>query len=126
MGRNRKDKSFHFRRSAIRFRDDGIISRLLSDWQSPPIYLNVFTKYKFRLFITGYTSHSQRAIENLRDICDASTKNEYEVEVIDTLEHPELAENARITAMPTLIRMFPSPNRRIIGDLSQKIRYYVL
>ena len=77
-------------------------------------------KYRLRLFITGYTSHSRRAIENLRLICERDLVEMYEVEVIDILEHPQLAENEKIMATPTLVKKLPEPVRKIIGDLSDR------
>ena len=77
-------------------------------------------KYKLRLFVTGHTSHSQRAIENLRQICDQDLYGSYDVEVIDILEHPQLAENEKIMATPTLVKKLPEPVRKIIGDLSNR------
>jgi circadian clock protein KaiB len=76
--------------------------------------------YRLRLYITGRTSHSIRAIENLRRICDADLQSEYEVEVIDVLEHPRLAETDKILATPTLVKKLPEPVRKIIGDLSDR------
>jgi circadian clock protein KaiB len=74
-------------------------------------------KYRLKLFITGQTSRSTRAITNLRRICeDALT--DYELDIIDVLERPQLAEDDRVLATPTLIKEFPPPVRRIIGDLS--------
>jgi circadian clock protein KaiB len=76
--------------------------------------------YKLRLYITGTTSRSQRAIDNLKEICDADLDGEFEVEVIDVLEHPQLAEAHKIVATPTLVRELPVPVRKIIGDLSER------
>ena len=78
------------------------------------------TNFKLRLYITGYTSHSRRALENLRQICDEELQNEYELEVIDILEHPQLAEHEKILATPTLVKKLPEPVRKIIGDLSDR------
>ena len=77
-------------------------------------------KYCLRLFVNGYTSHSRRAIENLRQICERDLREMYEVEVIDILEHPQLAENEKIIATPTLVKKLPEPVRKIIGDLSDR------
>lgn len=74
--------------------------------------------YQLRLYITGRTSHSMRAIENLQKICETALKGCHEVEVIDVLENPRLAENEKIMATPTLVRKLPEPVRKIIGDLS--------
>ena len=76
--------------------------------------------YRLRLYITGRTSHSIRAIENLRQICESELKGQYEVEVIDVLENPRLAENEKILATPTLVKRLPEPVRKIIGDLSDR------
>ncbi len=75
-------------------------------------------KYVLRLYITGHTARSNRAIINLQDICKQELKGQYRMEVIDVLEHPQLAEDERILATPTLIKRLPPPIRRIIGDLS--------
>jgi circadian clock protein KaiB len=75
-------------------------------------------KYRLKLFITGETSRSARAITNLRRICEEELGAEYELKIIDVLERPQLAEDERILATPTLIKEFPPPVRRIIGDLS--------
>ncbi len=76
------------------------------------------TKYVLKLFIMGYTPRSEQAIKNLRSICEAEFEGEYTLEVINILEHPQLAEDERIIATPTLIRVLPEPLRRVIGDLS--------
>lgn len=80
------------------------------------------TQFKLRLFITGRTAQSQRAIHNLRAICESELRGLYEVEVIDVLEHPDLAEMEKILATPTLVKKLPEPVRKIIGDLSDRER----
>jgi circadian clock protein KaiB len=75
---------------------------------------------KLRLFVTGRTAHSQRAIDNLQRICDTDLQGHYEVEVIDVLEHPAQAEVEKILATPTLVKKLPEPVRKIIGDLSDR------
>lgn len=80
------------------------------------------TKFRLRLYITGRTPQSQRAIDNLRSICEAELAGDYDVEVIDVLEHPSLAENEKILATPTLVKRLPEPVRKIIGDLSDRER----
>ena len=79
-------------------------------------------KYHLRLYITGRTSNSRRAIDNLKQICEADLDTAYNVEVIDILEHPQLAEDEKILATPTLVRQLPPPVRKIIGDLSDRDR----
>jgi circadian clock protein KaiB len=75
-----------------------------------------------RLYVTGRTPRAERAIANLRRICDEDLRGQYEMQVIDVLEHPQLAEDEKILATPTLIKQLPPPLRRIIGDLSDKER----
>lgn len=75
-------------------------------------------KFKLRLYITGKTPKSERAIANLKEICARALKGLYELQIIDVLENPHLAENEKILATPTLIKDLPPPLRRIIGDLS--------
>lgn len=75
-------------------------------------------KYLLKLYITGQTPRSARAIANLRRICEEELGGRYELIIIDILERPQLAEDERILATPTLIKELPLPMRRIIGDLS--------
>ncbi|MEW6734438.1 MAG: circadian clock protein KaiB [Acidobacteriota bacterium] len=75
-------------------------------------------KYLLKLYITGHTARSERAIANLRRICDEELGGQYEMMIIDILERPQLAEDEKIVATPTLIKQLPPPLRRIIGDLS--------
>lgn len=75
-------------------------------------------KYLLRLFITGRTPKSVQCIANLQRICEQDLNGEYELEIIDVLEHPHLAEEEKILATPTLVKKLPPPVRRLIGDLS--------
>jgi circadian clock protein KaiB len=75
-------------------------------------------RFVLKLYVTGQTPRTERAIVNLRRICDESLGNQYQLFVIDVLEQPQLAEEERIIATPTLIKELPPPSRRIIGDLS--------
>jgi len=77
-------------------------------------------KIILRLYITGHTPNSKRAITNLRKICDEELEGRYDMKIIDVLENPQLAEDERIIATPALIKELPPPLRRIIGDLSDK------
>ena len=74
--------------------------------------------YTLRLYVTGHTPRSVRAIKNLQAICERELTGEYEITVIDVLESPGLAEEERIIATPTLIRQLPPPVQRVVGDLS--------
>ncbi len=77
-------------------------------------------KICLHLFITGETSRSEEAMVNLRAITSGLSREDYELKVIDVLDEPELAERWKIIATPTLIRVKPQPERRIIGDLREK------
>ncbi len=76
--------------------------------------------YTLKLYVTGRTLRSERAITNLRQICEAELQHHYELIIIDVLERPQLAEDEKIFATPTLIKELPPPLRRIIGDLSDR------
>ena len=74
--------------------------------------------FRLKLYVTGQTARSLRAIANLKHLCDEELGGEYELEVIDVLERPQLAEDEKILATPTVVKELPPPIRRIIGDLS--------
>jgi len=71
-----------------------------------------------RLYIAGQTPKSLAAISNLHRICEQHLAGKFQIEVIDLLKTPELAEADKIIAIPTLVRKLPEPLRKIIGDLS--------
>lgn len=75
-------------------------------------------QFILKLYITGMTPNSERAIANLKRICLEKLDSKYEIMVIDVLENPQLAEDERILATPTLVKTLPPPLRRVIGDLS--------
>ena len=75
-------------------------------------------RHVLRLFVTGTTPRSTRAIENLRRVLEAELPGQYDLEVIDIYQNPEAARDHQIIAAPTLVKLFPEPVRRIIGDLS--------
>ncbi|HUZ66988.1 MAG TPA: circadian clock KaiB family protein [Beijerinckiaceae bacterium] len=79
-------------------------------------------RYKLRLFVTGSTPRSTRAIDNMRRICEENLKGRYDLEVIDVYQDPESTRELQIVATPTLVKVLPEPLRRIIGDLSNKER----
>ena len=76
--------------------------------------------YLLKLYVTGKTPRAELAIANLRRVCEEELQGQYQLEIIDVLEHPQLAEDDKILATPTLIKQLPPPLRRIIGDLSDK------
>jgi circadian clock protein KaiB len=75
-------------------------------------------KYVLRLYVTGLTPRSVKAIENIRRICDEHLEGRYELDVIDIYQHPQLAKGEQIIAAPTLIRKLPLPLRTFVGDMS--------
>ncbi len=74
--------------------------------------------YFLRLFVTGASPNSIRAIANIKSICELNLGTAYELEIIDVYQQPLIAEKEQIVALPLLIRKFPLPERRLIGDLS--------
>jgi circadian clock protein KaiB len=74
--------------------------------------------YIFRLYITGQTPRSAQAVANLQRICVDWLDGQCEITVVDVLEQPERAEEDRVLATPTLLKIAPPPARRVIGDLS--------
>ena len=80
------------------------------------------TRYVLRLYVTGTTQHSARAIVNIRKICEEHLQGRYELEIVDISQHPTLLESEQIIAAPTLIKKLPAPLRRFIGDMSQTER----
>ena len=79
-------------------------------------------RYVLRLYVTGMTSRSARAVKNLQAICDAYLAGRYDLEVIDIYQQPVLTRGEQIIAAPTLIKKLPLPMRRIIGDMSNRDR----
>jgi circadian clock protein KaiB len=75
-------------------------------------------EYTLRLFITGATPNSIRAVSNLKQICEDHLKGRYALEIIDVYQQAEVAEREQLVALPLLIKLLPLPERRIIGDLS--------
>lgn len=82
-------------------------------------------KYLLKLYVAGETPRSEQAISNLKKICQEDLCGMYEMRIIDILERPQLAEDEKILATPTLIKELPLPVRRIIGDLSDKEKVLV-
>ena len=74
--------------------------------------------YVLKLFVTGILPNSVRAIANIKAICNKYLKNGYELDIIDIYQLPDLAISEEIIAVPLLIKKFPLPEKRLIGDLS--------
>ncbi len=75
--------------------------------------------YILRLYVTGTTPNSQRAIKNVRKLCEEHLQGRFDLEIIDIYQQPELAREGQIVAAPTLIKKLPLPLRRFIGDMSR-------
>ena len=76
------------------------------------------THFTMRLYVTGATPRSSRAITNLRKLCDEYLVGRYKLEIVDVYQQPELARKGQIIAAPTLVKSFPLPLRKFIGDMS--------
>lgn len=82
-------------------------------------------RWRLRLYVAGQTPRSLTAFTNLKKLCEEHLKGKYQIEVIDLLKNPALAEGDQIVALPTLVRKLPQPIRRVIGDLSNMERVMV-
>jgi circadian clock protein KaiB len=82
-------------------------------------------EWKLRLYVAGQTPKSLTAFANLKRICEEHLAGRYQIEVIDLMRHPELAQRDQIIALPTLVRKLPEPIKRIVGDLSNSERVIV-
>ena len=81
--------------------------------------------WDLRLYVTGQSPNSIRAIENLRRACEEHMPGHYRIQVVDLLENPRLAADDQILAVPTVVRKLPVPIRKIVGDLSDTDRLLV-
>src|SRR5690348_14355985 len=82
-------------------------------------------RYVLRLYVTGKTPRSTQAVQNLRAICDEYLEGRYDLEVIDIYQQPALLAGEQIIAAPTLVKKFPPPTRRLVGDMSNRRRVLV-
>jgi circadian clock protein KaiB len=82
-------------------------------------------KWALRLYIAGNTPKSMKALANLKKYCEEHLFDQYSIEIIDLLVHPQLAAGDQILAVPTLVRKVPVPVRKIIGDLSNEEKVLV-
>jgi circadian clock protein KaiB len=83
------------------------------------------SEWKLRLYVAGQTPKSLTAFANLKRICEEHLAGRYQIEVVDLLKQPELAQMDQIIALPTLVRKLPEPIKRIVGDLSNSERVVV-
>jgi circadian clock protein KaiB len=82
-------------------------------------------EWQLRLYVAGSTPRSATALANLKQVCETHLTGRYTIEVIDLLVNPKLAAGDQILAVPTLVRKFPQPIRKIIGDLSNEEKVLV-
>jgi circadian clock protein KaiB len=82
-------------------------------------------EWQLRLYVAGSTPRSATALANLKQVCETHLTGRYTIEVIDLLVNPQLAAGDQILAVPTLVRKFPEPIRKIIGDLSNEEKVLV-
>lgn len=78
--------------------------------------------YVLRLYVSGNTHRSTRAIQNLRQVCELYLSERYTLEVVDIYHNPQAAKEAQIIAVPTLVKLEPAPRRLLIGDLSDSVK----
>jgi len=83
------------------------------------------SRYAFRLYVSGSTPRSTRAIRNIRKLCEEHLTGRYELEVVDIYQQPGRAGNEQIIAAPTLVKSLPLPLRRFIGDISETERILI-
>lgn len=81
--------------------------------------------YVLRLYVAGASARSQQAIVRARELCAAQIDGDYELEVIDIYQQPLLARDGQILATPTLVKSFPPPVRRLIGNLANSAGFFV-
>lgn len=77
-------------------------------------------RYLLKLYVSGDTARTRKAIANLNKFCQQELSNQAKIEIIDILKNPQIAEVRKILITPTLVKEFPLPQERIIGDLSNK------
>ena len=90
----------------------------LAGREAPSADAGLAEVWELRLYTAGQTPRSVAAFANLKKLCEEHLPGRYNIEVIDLMEHPQLAAGDQIVAIPTLVRKLPEPLRRIVGDLS--------
>lgn len=105
-----------------------LVMRLANPLPAPPLLSGAqpphqpAAGYVLRLFISGYSAATQRILQNLHQLLEESLGYPYTLKVIDIFKHPEQAEVDQVLATPTLVKVWPQPVRRIVGDLDDADR----
>ena len=81
-------------------------------------------EYILRLFVTGATPNSARAVTNIKSICEEHIRGKYFLEIIDLYDHREMAELQQVVAVPMLIKILPLPVQKLIGDMSDNKKVF--
>jgi circadian clock protein KaiB len=82
--------------------------------------------FVLRLYVSGMTARSRRAIDNIRQLCEEHLAGRYDLEIIDIYQQPEMAKEGQVIAAPTLVKTLPLPLRRVIGDMGDPGRIMVV
>lgn len=80
--------------------------------------------WRFELYIAGSSPKQQSALRNLQEMCRKSLGDNYSIDIVDVNEQPERAREQQVLAVPTVVRLTPEPQRRVVGDLSQRDQVY--
>ena len=96
-----------------------ILANFLPTAGTKPQHISLMSQLHLKLYIARFSPPSRRAVANLRRICKAHFGETYDIEIIDVVQEPQRAELANITVTPTLVKEYPPPLKRLIGDLSQ-------
>lgn len=79
-------------------------------------------RYVLRLYVSGMTPRSTEAVSTISAICEELLAGRYDLEVINLYDHPDVAREGQIVAAPTLVKHEPAPERRLVGNLSDRER----
>jgi circadian clock protein KaiB len=82
--------------------------------------------FVLRLFVSGLSARSRRAIDNIKRLCEAHLAGRYELQIIDIYQQPELAKDQQLIAAPTLIKKLPLPLRKLVGDMRDPARVLIM
>jgi circadian clock protein KaiB len=82
--------------------------------------------FVLRLFVSGLSARSRRAIDNVKSLCEAHLAGHYELQIIDIYQQPELAKDQQLIAAPTLVKKLPLPLRKLVGDMHDSARVLIM